>query len=302
MLRSVKSRIVIAVAFPFVLSIVLCAILIGDKMAVREANLQTAEVLLHMDSKSALIHELQAERGLTISADHDRSAQAALQALTAQREKTNAALDVFLRSQGGTALPQAENDTKDTDVPKRVADVRAQFNDGSLPAREIATEYTRLVTVLVDALRAAAPLAKDPDIIRSLGYLVLLEAMKDHTGLERAFGAAVLNSAPGSVERSEATERFRREHWSIEGLRDALLRSVSDQRLSALQDLSQGPLAERLHDMHAAIVETGRIARTRRFRPPTGLPSPQKDRMPCVRSSRTRGTGPLQPRQQGPRP
>ncbi|HJW36461.1 MAG TPA: nitrate- and nitrite sensing domain-containing protein, partial [Actinomycetes bacterium] len=209
---------------------------------------------------TALAHELQGERGLTLGRLlGDRSPDR----LRAQRAATDRALAAYRDSAAGLdagalAPATAEKLASATNRLEGLDDLRRDVNRGSVSAAAALDFYNTTIADLLNTNRGLASGIADPQLAQRAGAFVAMSRIKELAALERELVSAVL--ARGRF----ATGEFRR-FTSTLATRAVLLsefRAGADDAQRALfVDTLVGPEVQRARELQAAVIAGESAAR-----------------------------------------
>ncbi|MEM5581857.1 nitrate- and nitrite sensing domain-containing protein [Roseibium sp. AS2] len=152
-----------------------------------------------------LVHELQKERGMTVSlikSDYDTGLGGKLKA---QRSSTDAALKIF--DDHLASLELSDDDLmKDlhhvAEEVHKITTVRKEVDGKKLQVKDVLKHYSHEVEELIHVVGITTEVSPSKEITAELlPYLTIVEAMESG-GLERATGAALLNefNATGKID------------------------------------------------------------------------------------------------------
>lgn len=175
---------------------------------------------------SAVIHELQIERGRSVGTITSRYQQKNVDALAMQRENVEAAIKAFeamlVSGQIGMELPEIAGELEPVlqELSKR-SDARATVDAKNAEAPVVARFYTSVIDHLITIIGRSVSGAPNVDISNRLQTFQTLIRAKEHGGLERAFGSGLFNlAAKGEVPQ----KRFNAYLTRLNGERLALSR------------------------------------------------------------------------------
>lgn len=152
-----------------------------------------------------LVHELQKERGMSVSyikSDYDTDLGGKLKA---QRSKTDAAMKIFddhlasLELDDGNIMKDLQHVAEEV---HKVSAVRDDVDGKKLQVKDVLKHYTHEVEELIHVVGVTTEMSPSKEITAELlPFLTIVEAMESG-GLERATGAALLNgfNATGKVD------------------------------------------------------------------------------------------------------
>lgn len=203
---------------------------------------------------SALAHELEAERDLSIPAasGSDQTRPAAV--LNTQRDRVDQALNAW-RAARTTWHPdrsdrrvQAALAIADTHLGRLEA-VRHGLDDGTIRPPQALENYTEVVERLLDTADAAATASTHPDLERQLSTTSALARAKELTSLERGLMAGVLVTGrfgPGDYQQLAMAVGARDRELA------RLRAAATDQQLKALSAALASPAVRPSADLEQA--------------------------------------------------
>ncbi|WP_369599927.1 methyl-accepting chemotaxis protein [Hahella sp. SMD15-11] len=230
MLNSLRTRLVLLSAVPLLLALIFVGINLDDARN-RYENLHALHPAIRLaGSLSALVHELQKERGA--SAGYLASGQDSFRdLLTRQRQNTDKALadlDAALANGLGSNLPPAVRKALQRlrDNLPGLPGLRGQVDQQALSVRNVLERYTALNTQALQTVDAAGQTLFLPGLRnRYDAYTAFLNA-KERAGIERAVLSAVFGA-----------DQFR------DGLARDFIRLVAEQEVYLGQFRSRAPEA-----------------------------------------------------------
>ncbi|TBW38777.1 HAMP domain-containing protein [Siculibacillus lacustris] len=261
---TVSERLALAVLPPLLILVALFAVLVGqrfDEVGRSEQVLAFAET---SGTISALVHELQRERGASVGVVASKGQKPEARALLAeQRRRTDAALDTFRRVERAATAPRdgrfaailARADERLTalDVRRRAVDT---LEDG-VPA--VFEWYTGTIR---DFLRTSAEVVKSVGERRATVSLIALQALmeaKENAGRERASGNALIAGGTVDPTRYRAfVEAAAQESDRLLAFA-ALAEGVHDDLLAAVLRAPTREPVERLRRTLVGALETGSL-------------------------------------------
>lgn len=162
----------------------------------RNAAEETVQAVELAQSASALVHELQKERGNSagyISSDGGSSFR---QNLAEQRALTDGALSAFQ-----SALTRAPQDgSAIASALAEIVGVRGDVTNLTLSAKEMAVYYTGVITDLIGLFSQSVFNSEDPQIVSQGGALLALLEAKERSGRERSIGVQGYNAKIYSLD------------------------------------------------------------------------------------------------------
>ncbi len=191
-----RTRITLPLLLPVLGLLVLSALLLGEKLATVTAMQRVGALTELVTDTSALVHEVQRERGLSAGflASKGRELQADL---TAQRARTDVRLAAFETRLGRPEGAEAERSSALSgklaaarDGLVKLGEIRQQISQLAIGADASFAHYTGVNTRLLDMVAEVAADVDAPDVARSVSvYLSFLQA-KELAGQERGVGTA----------------------------------------------------------------------------------------------------------------
>jgi methyl-accepting chemotaxis protein len=150
-----------------------------------------------------VVHELQAERGISTAFVNSNGANT--EALSAQRDRVDQALQQLIALQGEQRVSNAEANeaiAAFVDALDELDAVRAQVNQSAAPAADLAGRITNIIgagmRVIAAVTRDAASV--DVDAGRALGVYAAIGRAKEQAGRERVTGQTILAAPTVSVD------------------------------------------------------------------------------------------------------
>ncbi|MEM7569538.1 MAG: nitrate- and nitrite sensing domain-containing protein [Pseudomonadota bacterium] len=204
---------------------------------------------------SALVHQIQRERGYTAGYISSSAGEAFAANLQDQRKATDTALQTYNKAAKDlSAYPslKAANDTISAQL-KRLAQTRGTVDALSVSGSAAATYYTEVVSDLLAIFTLSMKLTDRPDIVSDGAALLALLQAKENAGQERSAGVNGLNAGVYTAEMA-AKQR------ALIAKQDAFLGYVRQSgnaiALAAFDKLSKGPIAQRVSDIRASGLDT----------------------------------------------
>ncbi len=178
----------------FCLAVVLLGSMVWAAAQERAALQRVPTAIAQAQIFSALIHELQKERGTSVGWLTGDGNPEALERVRAVR-----ALSDGLLPQALEALASAETASPDLIGGLRaISALRGKVDERALAAGEAAVQYTALVEGLIAEINGRVMSIPAGEIAGTAKAMLALIKAKEHGGLERAFGAGLLNLAKQS--------------------------------------------------------------------------------------------------------
>lgn len=176
-----------------------------DKFGKASEASRLAKTVSVATSASAVIHELQIERGRSVGTITSQYQQKNLDALANQRVKVDSAIKAFeailVTEQIDTELPViAAEVSKVLQRLSQRGDIRRTVDAKAAKVPVVAGFYTGVIGDLVTIIGRSVSAAPNVDISSRLQSFQTLIRAKEHGGLERAFGSGLFNlAAKGEV-------------------------------------------------------------------------------------------------------
>ncbi|MFN3259623.1 MAG: methyl-accepting chemotaxis protein [Pikeienuella sp.] len=194
---NLKTRIALAIFLPLASTVGLVALALSDLSQAAAEMSARANVIPLSDRAGAAIHELQIERGLSVSFISANREGPALARLQDQRLRVDAALEAFeTAADDARAAVPALAAPLDAAVAVRaeVSAFRPEVEAGAA-APEAAAFYTARIAKFSAVISNAVRQSPDLETALDLAAVAYIVEAKENGGLERAFGAALLNQA-----------------------------------------------------------------------------------------------------------
>ncbi|WP_025896263.1 methyl-accepting chemotaxis protein [Kordiimonas gwangyangensis] len=192
---SLGMRIAVLALIPLVIAVVMAAAEVRSALERNNEARSISELSGYAPEVSALIHELQRERGRTAGFISSSGKPELTRLMQAQRLETDKAL-ALLKAADANLDPAAfgTNFVKQLSIARRsissLADVRTDVDGGKMTLPQMAGTYTQTIATLLDVIKSMAIISSNADLSRQItAYVGLLEA-KERAGLERAMGNA----------------------------------------------------------------------------------------------------------------
>ena len=259
---SLKLKVFVAIAVGC--SALAAAVIQIGSLEIRAAKAYVADIEMPR-RVSAVIHEMQIERGQSVGFISSGYDQGALERVTAQRVKVDTRITEL-----ENYLSLSDRESMARDVALAVEHLREDLaglgtfrsrvdaQDASVP--NVVGFYTNLINDQIEILGHIAQHSKTEAVTsRMLPFLALVKA-KEHGGLERAIGAALLNQAAAGQVKLDTYQKYlfrlAGEHFALEEFK-----IVSSGEYKAWFDTSvkNAPViaeVERVRDVLASILQT----------------------------------------------
>ncbi|MEM9147140.1 MAG: nitrate- and nitrite sensing domain-containing protein [Pseudomonadota bacterium] len=214
---------------------------------------------------SAVVHEMQIERGRSVGTISSNFAAKNVGALREQRVNVDAAVEALNAYVGsgemGSLTPSIEARIEGV-IEELIAirTFRAEVDGRRSAIPEVVGFYTGMIDKMIDTMTEVSTLTATPSnaALKSL-FLTLVKA-KEHGGLERAIGAALLNRAA----QGEVPMALFKRYWARLSGEAAELRSFNgiagEDARTLFAETVTGPAVERVAEIRAvlaALPETG---------------------------------------------
>lgn len=149
---------------------------------------------------SAVVHELQIERGRSVGMITSDYAERNVTALTEHRTKTNEAIQAirtYIAREDYEGYDESLNGRVDRMLQglQDVVTFRSRVDVRAATVGEVVGTYTGQIDAMIDLLLKISQHMGTPSTSAHLSYFQKLVEAKEHGGLERAIGAALLNRA-----------------------------------------------------------------------------------------------------------
>lgn len=189
----IRTRIQIIVAIPLLVAAVLASQALLEKKAVFDRSGQLESLVMLAETSSALVHELQKERGMSAAFISSKGKNFTTE-LPSQRTDTdkrarnlNDMIAEFSPDTLGEAL-QAQVSAAQTGL-EQLATARKGVTALTATVPDMAKYYTTSIAKLLSIAEEMQALSKDPVILsRMIAYTAFLQG-KERAGIERAMGA-----------------------------------------------------------------------------------------------------------------
>ncbi|NIA70902.1 HAMP domain-containing protein [Pelagibius litoralis] len=191
----IRTRIGVALALPLIGLLVMSFLSIGEQVKVAGDMKRLQELSTLAPDISALVHELQKERGASAGFIGKKGEGAFSERLNKQREVTDqqlghfaAAIDAFDAAAFGTVfegkLQAALENVEQLDQQ------RAEVSNLSLSVGQMAKYYTGTIAKLLDSVGEMAVLSTDAEVTDAIVVYINFLQAKERAGIERAMGAS----------------------------------------------------------------------------------------------------------------
>lgn len=195
----IGTRVIALAIFPLFVAVVFAFITAGDARQTSNQAKAIEEMARFAPTVSAVVHELQKERGRTAGFIGTGLRTDLKRLVDGQRDDTDAALSAFrsadqafdeasLGAGFSNELSQARQALQELEGQRR------QIDDGNRTVPQMAGYYTSTIASMLDIVKFMTISASDAEVMQALtGYVGILEA-KERAGLERAMGNVGFNN------------------------------------------------------------------------------------------------------------
>jgi HAMP domain-containing protein len=250
---SLRPKIALILLLPVAALLLLAGLRIGSSVSTSRQAAQVRGLTEFALRGTALAHELQGERGLTLGRllggrSPDR--------LRAQRAATNRALATYRDSAAGLdagalAPATAEKLASATNRLEGLGDLRQDVNQGSVSAAAALDFYNTTIADLLNTNRGLASGIADPQLAQRAGAFVAMSRIKELAALEREQVSGVLERgrfAPGEFRRFTSTLATRAV------LLSEFRAGADDAQRALFVDTLVGPEVQRARELQAAVI------------------------------------------------
>ena len=253
---SLRPKIALILLLPVAALLLLAGLRIGSSVSTSRQAAQVRDLTEFALRGTALAHELQGERGLTLGRLLGDRSTDSTDRLRAQRAATNRALAAYREraaglDAGALAPATAEKLASASNRLGGLADLRQDVSRGSVSEAAALDYYNTTIADLLNTNRGLVSGIADPQLAQRAGAFVAMSRIKELAALERELVSAVL--ARGRF----ATGEFRR-FTSTLATRAVLLsefRAGADDAQRALfVDTLVGPEVQRARELQAAVI------------------------------------------------
>ncbi len=261
---SVAQRLKLMVAVPVVTALLL-GILIAGYLYNRASDMTATVPLVQIaESTSALVHELQKERGRSAAFVSSGREARFLADLQAQRSLTDAALADFDAHMSGLDVEalfgnQAAQYANAGTAVHDTLEMRGAINSGEVQAQEIVGAYSARIDTLIRLMVVATEHSPSQEVKAHLSPYIALVRVKESAGLERALGSALLNQAADGAFSDQLFVTYSRHLFGESIFLDEFQLYASDSFVAWFDQTVVGPDVEQVmawRDVIAAIPET----------------------------------------------
>jgi methyl-accepting chemotaxis protein len=250
---SLRPKIALILLLPVAALLLLAGLRIGSSVSTSRQAAQVRGLTEFALRGTALAHELQGERGLTLGRLlGDRSPNR----LRAQRAATNRALAAYRDSAAGLdagalAPATAEKLASASNRLEGLDDLRRDVNRGSVSAPAALDFYNTTIADLLNTNRGLVSGIADPQLAQRAGAFVAMSRIKELAALEREQVSGVLDRgrfAPGEFRRFTSTLATRAV------LLSEFRAGADDAQRALFVDTLVGPEVQRARELQAAVI------------------------------------------------
>jgi methyl-accepting chemotaxis protein len=250
---SLRPKIALILLLPVAALLLLAGLRIGSSVSTSRAAAQVRGLTEFALRGTALVHELQGERGLTLG--HLLGDRAPTR-LRDQRAATNRALAAYRDSAaaldaGALAPATADKLASATNRLGGLPGLRRDVDRGAVRAAAALDAYNTTVADLVNTNRGLASGIADPRLAQRVGAFVAVSRIKELAALERELVSEVLDRgrfAPGEFRRFTSTLATRAV------LLSEFRAAADDAQRAVFVDTLVGPEVQRARELQAAAI------------------------------------------------
>ena len=250
---SLRPKIALILLLPVAALLLLAGLRIGSSVSTSRQAAQVRGLTEFALRGTALAHELQGERGLTLGRLLGDPSPARLRG---QRTATNRALAAYRDSAAGLdagalAPATAEKLTSATNRLDGLDDLRRDVNRASVSPAAALDFYNTTIADLLNTNRGLASGIADPQLAQRAGAFVALSRIKELAALERELVSEVLDRgrfAPGEFRRFTSTLATRAV------LLSEFRAGADDAQRALFVDTLVGPEVQRARELQAAAI------------------------------------------------
>jgi signal transduction histidine kinase len=250
---SLRPKVALILLLPVAALLLLAGLRIGSSVSTSRQAAQVRGQTEFALRGTALAHELERERGLTLGgllADRPGSG------LRDQRAATNRALAAYRDSaadldSGALAPATAEKLASARSRLEGLTDLRRDVNRGAIAPAAVLDAYNTTIADLLNTNRGLASGIADPQLAQKVGAFVAVSRIKELAALERELISEVLDRgrfAPGQFRRFTSTLATRAV------LLSEFRAAADDAQRATFVDTLVGPEVQRARELQAAAV------------------------------------------------
>ncbi|MEO0411692.1 MAG: nitrate- and nitrite sensing domain-containing protein [Pseudomonadota bacterium] len=261
---SIRSRLMLIVCVAIAALAVLGTPHILKAWQVRSDSVETQTAVELASKASALVHEMQRERGNTAGYISSSGGTVFAANLADQRKATSAALETF-QSAVATAAGYPLLEAASSDIAAQLAqleETRGAVDALSMSGADAADYYTGVVTDLLGLFTISMQLTDRPDIVADGATLLALLQAKENAGQERSAGVNGLNA--GVYTQAMAIRQ--RSLIAAQKAYLTYVRQGGNQMVNAaLEALNESPITKRVDEIRLAGLQTQQTAQASLF-------------------------------------
>ena len=196
----IRTLVLLAISVPILVLFVSAGMNMADLFGRAGELRRQADFVEVAQRTSAVIHELQIERGRTVGLVSSGYSNENRTALEAQRSKVDTAVDELNRfASENPALARAPQLAAELgrvlDLASERGAVRKEADNRALQVGQVVSFYTGLIEENLKLITRVSDASPTVEAVTHLAAFQSLVEAKEHGGLERAIGAALLNAA-----------------------------------------------------------------------------------------------------------
>ncbi len=195
LLNSIKARILAVVSIPILTIVVATIIYLFEKYEQATEIDPLATMAVYARNASALIHELQKERGRSVGLITSDYSDQTTTALADQRTLTDAALENYIQIKSEIddfPLIREDFDRIRALLGQLIAH-RTKVDGKAISVQDNLAYYTSIIDRTIVAITKILRLSSERALLENLTPFIALVKAKEHAGLERSIGNAVIN-------------------------------------------------------------------------------------------------------------
>ena len=200
----IRHKVAAMVALPILAIAGFAALSVYEKAVELSRHEFMRPVIRIAEDAANIIHEIQIERGKSVSMLKSGYAAGDRTSVDQQRPKVDAAIRIY--NDHVSSLNIADTELKQnlmhvSDVLTKVDAIRRNVDNKRFEVADVVREYTTEVTALIHVIAQAIEASPSPEVTSELLPFLVLVEVKEAGGLERALGAGLLNefAATGKV-------------------------------------------------------------------------------------------------------
>jgi len=255
---SLKHKLIFLVLFPHLAILGLAVEAVSERFAMKRGLEALVPIEAVAISASAVIHELQKERGMTVGFISSNYAADNREKLVAQREVSGAVIERY--RQDLAVLDRSTKPEKMRHLLELVSEEMAQIethrravDDRGVSVKENVSFYSKIISELVEIIAISSEQSPAQEVTALLlPYLALVEA-KENSGLERAIGAALLDSAARGIVDFDQYQAYRARLTGEQLFLEEFARFATAEEKKLLDDALTGPAVRQVAEWRKII-------------------------------------------------